>query len=91
MSPPETTAFCICPVGLIRGRHRLLVACVRRTDYSVVRVNGNEKPLNRSGTIAYGQPADLREKAVPPEQDVPLHLEINLQRAAAKLSGALAC
>ena len=60
------------------------------TDYSVVRVNGNEKPLNRSGTIAYGQPAGLRDKAVPPEPDVPLHLEANLQRDAAKLSGALA-
>ena len=75
--------------GLIRGRHRLLVACVRRTDYSVGRVNGNEKRLNRSGTIAYGQPVDLRDKAAPPELDTPLHLEVNLQRAAAKLANAL--
>ena len=76
-------------VGLISGRHRLLVACSRRTDYSVVRRNGNEKALQRGGTIAYGQRADLRGKAARPEENVPLHLEVNLQRAAAKLAGAL--
>ena len=86
----EAIAFCTCRRDRSADDTGRWSACVRHTDCSVVRVNGNEKPLNRSGTIAYGQPADLREKAVPPEQDVPLHLEINLQRAAAKLPGALA-
>ena len=77
-------------LGLIRGRHRLLVACVRRTDYSVGRVNGNERALGRDGTVSYGRPADLREKAAQPILDIPINVEINLQRAMAKLADALA-
>ncbi len=76
-------------LGLIRGRHRLLVACVRRTDYSVGRVNGNERALARAGIVRYGRPADLREKAAQPNLDIPINVEINLQRAMAELANAL--
>jgi hypothetical protein len=76
-------------VGLISGRHQLLVACVRRADYSVGRVNGNERALARGGTLRYGRPADLRQKTAAPNLDIPINVEINLQRGMAELAAAL--
>lgn len=77
-------------VGLIRGRHRLLVACVRRADYWVGRVNGNERALARAGTVRYGRSADLRDKPAPPNLDIPINVEIRLQRSMAALVDTLA-
>ena len=49
-------------VGLIRGEHRLYVGCVRRTPYTVVRANGNKKPLHRAGYASFGRASTLSHK-----------------------------
>ena len=70
--------------GLIRGRHEIAVACVRRARYHIVHVRGNEIRLAAPRHISFLTNADLGSK-LGAELVTDVHIERQLLRYMGEL------
>ena len=73
--------------GLIRGRHAIAVACLRRARYHIVHVRGNEIRLAPPRHVSFLTGADIGSK-LSAELISDIHIEHQLSRYVSELTAA---